>query len=178
MLTAPRISTATPTSSRHFTDTGLNLTHSERESKKRVGERHRKRKEELTKSNMASSDLAAKYRTYIDHINAGGEKDLSMFLHEEIFAGDKPISRTVLSDMLVASKRAAPDYRYRTEKIVVDGDSMASRNIITVTPVEEFMGIKPTGETFEIPQHTFYEWEQGKIRSIWVMFDKPRKASH
>lgn len=34
MLTAPRISTATPTSSRHFTDTGLNLTYSERESKK------------------------------------------------------------------------------------------------------------------------------------------------
>lgn len=83
----------------------------------------------------------------------------------------KPRSRIEMQKRLAANIAAASDYTYRIDKLLVNGNDVAVRNIIIATPTADLFGVKPTGKQVEIPQHVFYKFEEGKIRDIWVMFD-------
>ncbi|GME36503.1 ubiquitin-protein ligase sel1 ubx2 [Neofusicoccum parvum] len=117
-----------------------------------------------------SEDLATKYRRYIGQCNRHKTDDLSEFLHDRMTVNGKPRSRIEMQKRLAANIAAASDYTYRIDKLLVNGNDVAVRNIIIATPTADLFGVKPTGKQVEIPQHVFYKFEEGKIRDIWVMF--------
>ncbi|KAB2570407.1 putative ubiquitin-protein ligase sel1 protein [Lasiodiplodia theobromae] len=125
---------------------------------------------------MTNEDLASKYRRYIDLCNKRGMDDLSEFVHDELTFNDKPISRIEMQKTFGAAISSAPDFNLSIEMLLVDGDMVASRMVLTSTPEREFHGLQPTGRTMKIREYAFYRFEKGKIRQLWMMLDTPSAA--
>ncbi|ELZ11088.1 hypothetical protein C479_07263 [Halovivax asiaticus JCM 14624] len=63
---------------------------------------------------------------------------------------------------------AFPDLEATVEEIVAEGDTVAMRVRLRGTHQGDFMGIDPTGETFDVQNMVFTRIEEGKIVERWV----------
>lgn len=77
--------------------------------------------------------------------------------------GVKEQLRTVLS--------AFPDLEATVEDVVAEGDLVAMRVTVRGTHEGEFMGIEPTGNSFEGQNMVFTRVEDGKITERWLQPD-------
>ena len=66
---------------------------------------------------------------------------------------------------------AFEDFSATVEDIVADGDTVAMRVTLRGTHNREFLGIEPTGESFEVQNMVLTRVEDGRITERWVLPD-------
>jgi steroid delta-isomerase-like uncharacterized protein len=121
-------------------------------------------------------DHAATMRRVYDLINAGdidGFGELladGMVEHEDLpgFARDRE-GVMAFFRMMVA---AFPDMRMTPDDVLVDGDKAVARVTATGTHKGEFMGMPPTGRTFDVQVIDIMRWDgDGRVAEHWGVFD-------
>ena len=71
----------------------------------------------------------------------------------------------------LAIKKAFPDVTVTIEDTVVEGDKITARYTARGTHRGEFMGIQPTGKTFEMSEITIKRTEDGRFAESWAIPD-------
>lgn len=101
-----------------------------------------------------------------EFINEGNVDAAEEFLADDI-ADHTPFGETSGRDAVVATlkelRTAFPDFNVTLNEIVADGDTVAVWMTQRGTHEGPFMGIEPTGRSFEIEAMAFLWLEDGKI---------------
>lgn len=100
-------------------------------------------------------------------------------LVDEVYAEDavehSPMGETrgreAIRAQLEAFLDAFSDFSATVEDVVAEGDAVAMRVTLRGTHAGEFMGLEPTGETFEIANAVFTRIEDERIVERWVIPD-------
>lgn len=120
---------------------------------------------------MADSDLRAMFLRYVEVINAHDFEKLREFLGDSVGSGGASYS----PDQVIANFRAitdaVPDMHWEVKEILYDRDGMANRSINTGTPAKEWLGVSPTGRSFEIVEYSIYRVADGKFVQMTNMHD-------
>lgn len=64
-----------------------------------------------------------------------------------------------------------PDFHWELEDLKVDGDTIAARLTNTGTPVKEYLGVVPTGASFEIVEYAIYRVRDGRFVHMTNLHD-------
>jgi steroid delta-isomerase-like uncharacterized protein len=64
-----------------------------------------------------------------------------------------------------------PDLHVTIEDIVAEGDKVVVRNTWRGTHTGAFMGMAPTGKTFELKGMVMWRLEEGKLKERWATLD-------
>ena len=110
-------------------------------------------------------------RTYEELLNQGNvaiadELVTADFLNHEAPPGMNrgPESMRLLVRML---HTAFPDLHYTVEDVVVEGDTVAGRVTMRGTHLGPYMGIPPTGHSFQMAEMHFVRFRDGKGIEHW-----------
>jgi predicted ester cyclase len=68
-------------------------------------------------------------------------------------------------------RHAMPDYNVEHQDIIVQGDKVAVRNIVSGTHQGAFMGHEPTGKRIEMRTMDIHQVRNGKIVTTWHLED-------
>lgn len=105
-----------------------------------------------------------------EFINEGNYDTAEEFLAEDITdhtpLGDTT-GREAVVETLKTVRTAFPDFVITLQEIVAEDDSVAVQMTQRGTHEGTFMGIEPTGNTFEIEATGFARLEDGKIVERW-----------
>jgi steroid delta-isomerase-like uncharacterized protein len=74
-------------------------------------------------------------------------------------------------DVWLSVLAGVPDLRHDVKEVLVDGDTIAARVVVTGTHLGEFVGLPATGKRFEIDQTTFGHVRDGKLAEVWEVAD-------
>lgn len=69
-------------------------------------------------------------------------------------------------------KTAMPDLHATVEDIFAEGDTVASRVVMTGTHTGPFMGVPPTGKRLRAEEFGIFRVENGKVAETWGVFDR------
>jgi predicted ester cyclase len=69
-------------------------------------------------------------------------------------------------------KAAFPDFRFRVEDIVAEGDKVAARVSFSGTHSGPFLGIEPTGRRIEVTEMMFFRFDDGIVVEVWEDYDE------
>ncbi|MGW4193948.1 ester cyclase [Streptomyces sp. NPDC005004] len=120
---------------------------------------------------MSDSDLRAFYLRYIDALNAHEFDGMDEFIADRITLNGEPAAR---ADVLAVQQRdvdAVPDLHWELEELLFDGDRLAARLVNTGTPVKEWLGVTPTGASFEITEYAVYQVRDGRFVHMTALHD-------
>ena len=68
-------------------------------------------------------------------------------------------------------RTAFPDYHAELRELVVDGDLLVARLMVSGTHQGSFMGVPPTGRSFSVQHMHMYRVEGGKLAEHWACRD-------
>ena len=125
-----------------------------------------------TKSKMDPEALKLKYLTYIAKLNARHTTELDDLVNDQVTHNFKQMSRAEYGAMILGHMEASPDFHFEPEILVADGDKIAARLLISLTPSKDFLGFKPSGKKIEFMEHVFYRFEGGRIKEVWSLVDE------
>jgi steroid delta-isomerase-like uncharacterized protein len=91
----------------------------------------------------------------VDH-NSGPDKDPTLTGFKQKVAGFKAIF---------------PDLEEDLQDIIANGDTVATRWVLTGSQQLEFMGIAASGQTIRVEGMNFYRLKDGRVTDIWTQFD-------
>jgi steroid delta-isomerase-like uncharacterized protein len=83
--------------------------------------------------------------------------------HEPTLAGFK--------QKVAGFKAIFPDLEEDLQDVIADGDTVATRWVVTGSQQQEFMGIPAGGRTIRVEGMNFYRLEGGRVTEIWTQFD-------
>ena len=101
-------------------------------------------------------------RTYVEAIS-GKSKPSELV---EQYVAEQP-----LKDHIAMNEAAFPCYEMRIEQMIAEDDLVSVIGRATGTHKGPFMGMPPTGKTWEVPIHITYRIEGGKIVDHWMVID-------
>ena len=78
-------------------------------------------------------------------------------------------------ELLGTAWAAFPDYELLIDDVIAEGDRVAGRCTSTGTLVHPFVGFKPTGKRFSVPELMYLRFEDGLAAEIWIMPDLTRQ---
>jgi len=120
---------------------------------------------------MSETDLRAFYARYIETLNAHDFAAVAKFLHDELtYFGDALTADGVVANLTDLGERV-PDLRWEVKELAVDGDRLAARLVDTGTPAKEWLGVDPTGASFEVIEYAVYEIRDGRFLHMTNVFD-------
>ncbi|SRR5581483_12202800 len=64
-----------------------------------------------------------------------------------------------------------PDLREDLQDIVADGDTVATRWLLTGSLQQDYMGIPASGQKISVEGMNFYRLRDGRVTDIWTQFD-------
>jgi steroid delta-isomerase-like uncharacterized protein len=73
-------------------------------------------------------------------------------------------------------REAFPDYHAELHELVVDGDLVAARLMVSGTHRGPFMGMPASGRSFSVQHMHMYRVNEGKVAEHWACRDDPRPA--
>ncbi|MFD6568745.1 ester cyclase [Micromonospora profundi] len=76
----------------------------------------------------------------------------------------------VLADMR-SIINAVPDMHWEVQELLFDRDRIAARVVNTGTPVKEWLGVAPTGKSFEIVEYAIYKFSNGRFVQMSNLHD-------
>ncbi|MGW7539869.1 ester cyclase [Streptomyces sp. NPDC054770] len=120
---------------------------------------------------MSANDLRTFYQRYIDMLNAHELHRVDEFISDEITYYGDPATRAQAHAALTAEIEAVPDFHWELEDLKVDGDTIAARLTNTGTPVKEYLGVAPTGASFEIVEYAIYRVRDGRFVHMTNLHD-------
>ncbi|MEU7757584.1 ester cyclase [Micromonospora aurantiaca (nom. illeg.)] len=66
---------------------------------------------------------------------------------------------------------AVPDLRWEVKELLFDRDRIAVRAINYGTPVKEWLGVPPSGASFEIVEYAIYKVSDGRFVQMTALHD-------
>ncbi|MBA8807205.1 ester cyclase [Promicromonospora sukumoe] len=121
---------------------------------------------------MPDFDPREFYHRYIEALNAHDFDRMDEFVHDEIVMHSRPSSRAELVEQLHSISGPVPDMHWEIDEILVSGDWIGARVINTGTPVQEWLGVAPTGKGFEIAEYGIYTVRDGRFSTMSALHDE------
>jgi predicted ester cyclase len=119
----------------------------------------------------ANADLRAWYDRYAAALNAHEFDKMDVFIADEVLAGGEPARREDIVAVLQGIVAAVPDIHWEVQEILFDRDGIAVRAINTGTPATEWLGVEPTGKSFEIVEYAIYKVRDGRFVHMTNLHD-------
>jgi predicted ester cyclase len=94
---------------------------------------------------MPDGSLRDWYLRYVAALNAHRFDGMDEFIDDRVLLNGEPGTR---DDVIAVQKQdvdAVPDLHWKVEELLLDRDRLAVRATNTGTPVEEWLGVPPTG---------------------------------
>jgi predicted ester cyclase len=120
---------------------------------------------------MSNPDLRDFYDRYIAALNARDFAIMDKFIHDEVTLNGKPVVR---EDILVVQKHeasAVPDLHWELTNLIIDDDRLGAQLVNTGTPTETFVGVQPTGASFEVVEYAVYQVIDGRFKHMAAIHD-------
>ena len=115
-------------------------------------------------------------RRFIDEIFVKGDKDTVDELLADDFVGHTwPSTGKPKDDLKAAIDRTSKglaDPVFTIEDLIAEDDRVAVRLTTSATQTGEFMGMPPTGKTYEIEEIHVFRLRDGKVSEHWHQFDQ------
>jgi predicted ester cyclase len=120
---------------------------------------------------MSGSDLRGFYLRYLQDLNAHEFDRMDEFISDRTTLNGEPATRDDLIAVQKADVDAVPDLHWELEELLFDGDRLAARLTNTGTPVKEWLGVAPTGASFEIVEYAIYQIRNGRFVHMTALHD-------
>lgn len=120
---------------------------------------------------MPDSDLREFYLRYLGEINAHRFDRMDEFIDDRTTLNGEPATRQDIIAVQKADVDAVPDLHWELKELLFDGDRLAARLVNTGTPVKEWLGVAPTGASFEIAEHAIYQVRNGRFVHMTALHD-------
>ncbi|WP_269504449.1 ester cyclase [Burkholderia sp. IMCC1007] len=121
---------------------------------------------------MAETDLATRYRAYIDCLNRQDWAALGEHVADNVIHNDRPLGLSGYRALLEQNFRDIPDLRFDIRLLVCEPPRVACRLRFACAPKGAFMGLAVDGTRVTFAENVFYEYHDGKIRQVWSVIDK------
>ncbi|GAA4667812.1 ester cyclase [Frondihabitans cladoniiphilus] len=118
-----------------------------------------------------NADLRAWYDRYAAALNAHEFDGMDEFIADDVLAGGEHARRDDVVGVLKGIVDAVPDIRWDVEEILFDRDGIAVRAVNTGTPTKEWLGVAPTGNSFEIVEYAIYKVRDGRFVHMTNLHD-------
>lgn len=120
---------------------------------------------------MSDIDLREFYESYLAALNAHRFDRMAEFINDQVVLNSVPGSRDDVVAVLTGDADAVPDFHWELQEIAFDGDRIGARLINTGTPVKEWLGVAPTGVSFEIVEYAIYQVRDGRFSTMSALHD-------
>lgn len=121
---------------------------------------------------MTRADLSDIYRGYIACLNEQDWPNLGKFVHEDVHYNGKHIGLSGYRKMLERDFRAIPDLNFDIRLLISEPPHIASRLHFDCTPKGMLFGLPVNGKKIQFTENVFYEFQDGRIGSVWSIIDK------
>ena len=120
---------------------------------------------------MTAQDLRTFYDSYIEVLNTRQFDRLVEFVNDEITYFGFTATRDQVIAAIRAEVDAIPDLTWELKDFGTHGDDLAARLINTGTPVKAWLGVEPTGGSFEIVEFAVYKVKDGRFTHMSNVHD-------
>ncbi|SES07779.1 Predicted ester cyclase [Lentzea xinjiangensis] len=120
---------------------------------------------------MPESDLREFYLRYLAELNAHRFDRMDEFIDDRTTLNGEPATRDDLITVQQADVEAVPDLHWELRELLFDGDRLAARLVNTGTPVRQWLGVAPTGASFEITEYAIYQVRDGRFVHMTALHD-------
>ncbi|MFC8392007.1 MULTISPECIES: ester cyclase [unclassified Streptomyces] len=120
---------------------------------------------------MTDSGLEDWYLRYVAALNAHEFDGMDEFIADDVVLNGEPGTR---DDVITVQKYdidAVPDLHWEVEELLFDRDRIAVRAVNTGTPVKEWLGVPPSGASFEIVEYAIYKVSDGRFVQMTALHD-------
>lgn len=110
-----------------------------------------------------------------EYISAYNERDIERIeavVADEIESGENSYSREGLTEAIQAYWHAFPDCRIDVEQYVIDDGMVTVRVVFSGTHQEEYYGLDPTGEEFEVAEIMMWRVNEDELNGYWPVWDE------
>ena len=121
---------------------------------------------------MTATDLAMRYRAYIDCLNRQDWAALDQYVADNVIHNDRPLGLTGYRAMLEQDFHDIPDLHFEIRLLVCEPPRVACRLRFACAPKGTFMGLAVDGTRVTFAENVFYEFHDGRIRQVWSVIDK------
>jgi len=83
-----------------------------------------------------------------------------------------PLTPESAADVVKRWRAAFPDFHFRIEDVIVQGDRVAMRIPFSGTHLGPFMGAAPTGKKIDVSETLIVRVEDGLIAEMWEDYDE------
>ena len=84
---------------------------------------------------------------------------------------DQYVAEQPLKDHILTNEAAFPGYELRVEHMIAEDDLVSVIGRASGTHKGPFMGMPPTGKSWDVPLHITYRVRDGKIVEHWLVLD-------
>lgn len=120
---------------------------------------------------MSNPDLRQFYDRYIAALNAHEFHRMPEFIADSVTLNGNPGSRADVMAVLTGDAKAVPDLRWRLDSLIVDGDRLGARLTNFGTPASEWLGVAPSGKSFEVTEYAVYTVRNGRFIHMAAIHD-------
>lgn len=117
-------------------------------------------------------------RRHIDEVVNNGRSEVipelyaqDVTYHDPFTPGGEGHGIEAITEFIVATKRAFPDFHFTVDHLFGDGDTVAWRGIATGTHLGDFPGLPASGKAITLPMCQIFRFTDGKIKELWVFTD-------
>jgi predicted ester cyclase len=64
-----------------------------------------------------------------------------------------------------------PDLHWALTNLIIDGDRLGAQLVNTGTPTKTFVGVEPTGASFEVVEYAVYQVIDGRFKHMAAIHD-------
>ncbi|MDT0322368.1 ester cyclase [Streptomyces millisiae] len=112
---------------------------------------------------MSETDLRAFYTRYIETLNAHDFASIREFLSDDLTYFGDAVTADLIVSALTDLGNTVPDLHWEIQELSVNGDHLAARLLNTGTPAKEWLGVAPSGASFEIVEFAVYHIRDGRF---------------
>ena len=96
---------------------------------------------------------------------------MDQFIHDEVTLNGKPARRDDILAVLRDEVGSVPNLRWVLTNLIIDGDRLGAQLVNTGTPAKQFVGVQPTGASFEVVEYAVYQVRQGRFEHMAAIHD-------
>jgi predicted ester cyclase len=121
---------------------------------------------------MTADALRSIYQAYLDCLNAQDWPRLGEFVHEGVSHNGGALGLVGYQTMLENDFHQIPDLWFKSELAVCEPPTVAVRLKFDCTPKGSFLDLPVNGRTLSFAEQVFYEFEAGRIKTVWSVIDR------
>ena len=121
----------------------------------------------------ANKDIVRRFfRDIADNTNPAATEELIDPTYVGYFSGAPgPLDRTGATQFMGMFHAAFPGVTHTIQDLIAEGDTVAARITVRGTHQHDFLGLPPTGRTFDIASINVFRLHDGKIVEHHAIFD-------